>query len=173
MDEIDTTPAAWPDRATLDGRYVRLEPLDPERHAPGLYEAGHGEAAAAAIWDYLPYGPFEGLAEMRAWLETQAASRDPLFFACIEKGRGTPCGMLSFLRISQPMRTLEIGHIWYAPSAQRTRANTEACHLLLAAAFERWRYRRAEWKCNALNRRSRTAALRLGFSFEGLFRQLT
>jgi len=168
---LDSTPAGLPERAPLEGRFVRLEPLQPNRHAAGLYRAGHDHPEAARIWDFLPYGPFADEADMRGWLDRQAESLDPLFFACVEAATGRPLGMLSFLRMTPAMRTIEIGHIWFGPQAQRTRANTEACHLMIAAAVERWGYRRVEWKCNARNRRSRLAALRLGFSFEGIFRQ--
>ncbi len=171
MSALDQRPAEPPEQAALIGRYVHLLPLDPARHAAGLYAAGHGSDAATRLWEYLPYGPFAGEAAMRAWIEGCAASKDPLFFACLDAETGAPQGMLSFLRMDTAMRTIEIGHIWFGPTAQRTHANTEACHLMISSAFDRWRYRRVEWKCNAQNRRSRLAALRLGFSFEGIFRQ--
>ncbi len=171
MSTLDQRPAEPAERAPLIGRYVHLVPLDPASHAAGLYQAGHGSEAALRLWDYLPYGPFDNQAAMRGWVEARAPSRDPLFFSCLDAESGAPQGMLSFLRIEPAMRVIEIGHIWFGPAAQRTRANTEACHLMISAAIDRWRYRRVEWKCNAKNRRSRLAALRLGFSFEGIFRQ--
>ena len=117
----------------------------------------------------MPYGPFADADEMRGWLGAIAGSDDPLFLAVT--GPHGPCGMASFLNADTAMRHVEIGHIWYAPSAQRTEANTEVAFLMLEEAFERLGHRRVEWKCDALNERSRTAALRLGFTFEGVFRQ--
>jgi RimJ/RimL family protein N-acetyltransferase len=169
-DLVDGGPAARPVRAPIDGRFVRLEPLDPDAHAAGLYERSHGSPDDDAIWTYLAYGPFDGLAEMRRWLVANAASTDPLFFTVVETGSGAPVGVVSLMNIDTAMRRLELGHIWYVRRAQRGRANTEAVFLLLREAFDSWGYRRAEWKCDALNVRSRAAAERLGFAFEGVFR---
>jgi RimJ/RimL family protein N-acetyltransferase len=108
---------------------------------------------------------------MGDWLAGCAASVDPLFLAVVRRESSEPIGMVSFLNIEPAHRRLELGHIWYAPEWQRGRANREAVELMLGAAFERWGYRRVEWKCDALNERSRRAALRLGFLYEGLFRQ--
>jgi RimJ/RimL family protein N-acetyltransferase len=119
----------------------------------------------------MPYGPFADVEAMRAWLVSIATSEDPLFFAVVDLERDTPVGMASFLNVDAAMRRVELGHIWYGPAAQRTRANTEAAALMLAHAFGDLGYRRVEWKCDALNERSRTAALRLGFTFEGIFRR--
>ena len=166
---VDGGPAQVPPAETIDGRFVRLEPLDPDVHAVALYERSHASAEDAAIWTYLTYGPFDGLDEMRGWITANAASTDPLFFAVVEPGAGA-AGVVSLMNIDPAMRRLELGHIWYVRSAQRGRANTEAAFLLLRLAFESWGYRRAEWKCDALNARSRAAAERLGFTFEGVFR---
>jgi len=163
-------PAALPERAAIEGRYVRLEPLDAETHARRLYERSHADPDDASIWTYMTYGPFEGFDQMRAWLDGNAASSDPLFFAVVEIEAGEPAGVVSLMNIDLEMRRLELGNIWYVPVAQRGRANTEAAYLLLRASFESWGYRRVEWKCDALNARSRAAALRLGFTFEGVFR---
>jgi RimJ/RimL family protein N-acetyltransferase len=157
-----------PPRAPLRGSFVALEPIEPDRHAGGLFAAGHGSPAAEALWTYLPYGPFADVDAMRSWLTTLPGSGDPLFFAVVRDG--TPVGMTSFLNIDTTMRRLELGHIWFGPAAQRTEANTEAAFLMLAWAFDNG-YRRAEWKCDALNARSRAAAERLGFTFEGVFRR--
>jgi RimJ/RimL family protein N-acetyltransferase len=157
-----------PSRVALHGSVVTLEPIDPGRHAEGLFTAGHGSPAADSLWTYMPYGPFADATEMRAWLETLATSADPLFFAVVRGAR--PIGMTSFLNVDPSMRRLELGHIWYGPADQRTGANTEACLLMLRWAFEAG-YRRVEWKCDALNVRSRAAAERLGFRFEGIFRR--
>lgn len=117
----------------------------------------------------MPYGPFPDAAAMHAWLDDCAASSDPAFRAVVD-ARGVPCGMVSYLNIVPEHRRLELGHIWYMPRMQRTRANTEAMYLMLCESFERLGCRRVEWKCNALNTRSRNAALRLGLRFEGIFR---
>jgi RimJ/RimL family protein N-acetyltransferase len=167
---IDGGPAQRPSSAAIDGRYVRLEPLDPDAHAVGLYERSHASPDDEAIWTYMTYGPFDGLDQMRAWLVANAASTDPLFFTVVERDTGLPAGVVSVMNIDAQMRRLELGHIWYVRRAQRGRANTEAAYLLLREAFESWGYRRVEWKCDSLNARSRAAAERLGFTFEGVFR---
>jgi RimJ/RimL family protein N-acetyltransferase len=165
---VDGEAAMFPPARVIEGRWVRLEPLDPHMHASALYERSHAAPEDEAIWTYMPYGPFDGLEEMSAWLTGNAASSDPMFFTVVE--RGEPVGVVSLMNIDTAMRRLELGHIWYVRPAQRGRANTEAAFLLLREAFERWGYRRAEWKCDALNARSRAAAERLGFTFEGIFR---
>jgi RimJ/RimL family protein N-acetyltransferase len=164
-------PELRPRRAPLEGRVVRLEPIDPGAHAVALFTCSHGTAETEELWTYMPYGPFSGVETMRAWLVSIATSEDPLFFAVVDRERGRPVGMASFLNVDATMRRLELGHIWYGPVAQRTRANTETAALMLAHAFDDLRYRRVEWKCDALNERSRAAALRLGFTFEGIFRR--
>jgi RimJ/RimL family protein N-acetyltransferase len=119
----------------------------------------------------MPYGPFEDAGSMRLWMTEQARSTDPLFLVVVENERRRPAGMASFLNVSPEMRRLELGHIWLIPELHRTSANTETAHLMLSHAFDDLGYRRVEWKCDALNERSRRAALRLGFGFEGVFRQ--
>jgi RimJ/RimL family protein N-acetyltransferase len=167
---VDGAPALRPPLAAIEGRFVCLTPLDPAAHAAGLYERSHATADDEAIWTYLSYGPFDGLEEMTAWLLASAASTDPLFLTVLDLATQDPVGVVSLMNIDPPMRRLELGHIWYVRAAQRGRANTEAAFLLLREAFEAWRYRRVEWKCDALNARSRAAAERLGFTFEGVFR---
>ena len=173
---VEGGPALTPPCETIEGRSVRLEPIDPAVHAEALYERSHASPDDAAIWTYMAYGPFDGLEQMRRWLEANAASTDPLFFAVVavdaaaEIGASAPVGVVSLMNVDTEMRSLELGHIWYVRKAQRGRTNTEAAYLLLREAFESWRYRRVEWKCDALNARSRDAAERLGFTFEGIFR---
>lgn len=163
-------PARGPRPRPLEGRYVRLELLDPASHAGPLWRAAHdGSPEAGHLWTYMPYGPFEDADEMRAWLDGLVGSGDPLFLVAI--GPGGPCGMASFMNADAAMRHVELGHIWLAPAAQRTEANTEVAYLMLREAFEELGHRRVEWKCDALNERSRAAALRLGFTFEGIFRR--
>jgi len=168
---VDPTPARRPPREPMVGRFVSLVPIDPDEHGPSLFSATHdGSEEAARMWIYMPYGPWADAGAMRAWLDALSATDDPVFFTVLNDV-GDPIGMVSFLNIDPTMRHLELGHIWYAPSAQRTRANTEAAYLMLRAAFDTLGHRRVEWKCDALNERSRAAALRLGFTFEGIFRQ--
>ena len=169
-ERVEGSPAVTPPRAPIAGRFIDLVPLDPDAHASSLYEGSHAESDDDVIWTYLAYGPFDGLEEMHAWLSANAASSDPSFFTVVERTTGEPIGVVSLLNIDPVMRRLELGHIWYVRSAQRGRANTEAAYLVLREAFGSWGYRRVEWKCDALNERSRAAAERLGFVFEGVFR---
>jgi len=166
IDRIDR-----PQRVALQGQFVALEPLMPERDLQQLFECSHGDEERDQLWTYLPYGPFPDTAAMGAWLREIAPLADPLFFTALDRQVDRPVGMVSFLAIAPEMRSLELGHIWYAPEAQRTSINTEAIYLMLCESFDRLQYRRVEWKCDSLNERSRAAALRLGFQFEGLFRQ--
>ncbi|NNE25102.1 MAG: GNAT family N-acetyltransferase [Rhizobiales bacterium] len=158
-----------PSRSVLDGNVVTLEPIDPGRHGSQLYAAGHGSPEQDAIWDYMAYGPWTDEADMTSWLRGCAASHDPMFFAIRPKDGGKAVGMCSYLNIVPGNGSIEIGHIWFGPELQRTRAATEALFLLLDYAMTDLNYRRMEWKCNALNQRSRKAAHRLGFRFEGVF----
>jgi RimJ/RimL family protein N-acetyltransferase len=167
----DTATADPPRRRTYDGKYVRLVPVDTANDVDELFSGAHGDAATEALWTYMPYGPFADSAAMRSWLEDCARSKDPLFFTVHDRGSQRRVGMVSFLNFVSAMRTIELGHIWYQPQAQRSSVNTESVYLMLREAFDVQKCRRVEWKCNALNSRSRTAALRLGFSFEGIFRQ--
>ncbi len=151
------------------GRYARLEGLDPSRHAEALFAA---YAASDSVWDYLPYGPFADLGAYRKWLTSVATQADPCFLAIKSLETGRWAGVASFLRITPEVGTIEVGHINLAPELQRSRAATEAMFLMMQWAFEAG-YRRYEWKCDALNLPSRRAAQRLGFSYEGIFRQAT
>ena len=160
-----------PARTRYEGQFVALAPLDPASDLQDLYACSHGSPACEHLWTYMGYGPFRDAADMAEWLNKIALSSDPLFFAVLDRPSGRRVGMVSFLNIVPDARRLELGHIWYAPEAQRTKVNTEAVHLMLCESFDRLGYRRVEWKCDALNARSRAAALRLGFQFEGIFRQ--
>jgi len=182
MDSTSTPPLTWRpsgrrlERTVLVGHAARLEPLDPARHAKQLYAASHGSGpdgapADGSLWTYMPYGPFADEAAMRGWLEGVAASRDPLFFAVIDEATGDAAGMASYLRNEPAHGVIEIGHIWFGPRLQRSRAASEAIFLLQRHAFEELGVRRLEWKCNSQNAGSRRAALRFGFTFEGIFRQ--
>ncbi|WP_282607826.1 GNAT family N-acetyltransferase [Pelagibius sp. Alg239-R121] len=162
-------PALIPSRVPLAGDYVTLEPLDPSRHARELYEASHGNDDALKIWDYLTYGPYPDVASHQAALRAQSASFDPVFYAIRSHGSGNACGQASFLDINAQNGVTEIGHIWFGPELQRTRGATEALYLMLCNAMDDQGYRRMQWRCNALNVKSRNAARRLGFRFEGIF----
>jgi RimJ/RimL family protein N-acetyltransferase len=164
---LDWTPAREPAREALDGRFVRLEPLA-GAHRDGLFASLH--TGDGGLWDYLPYGPFTEPG-WRDWFAGAAASEDPLFFAVVDRESGRPVGQGSYLRIEPGHGVIEIGHLAFGPALQRTRGATEAVYLLARHAFDVLGYRRLEWKCNALNARSRAAAERLGFTFEGVFRQ--
>ena len=167
----NTTPGQLPGRKRYEGRYVNLHPVDPERDVVDLYKNSHGNNLNNRIWTYMPYGPFSDEAAMQEWLSACKASNDPLFLTATSTEFNQCVGMISFLNIDAPMRSLELGNIWYSPIVHHTNINTETIFLMLSEAFDALNYRRVEWKCDALNARSRTAALRLGFSFEGIFKQ--
>ncbi len=158
-----------PARAPLEGRQVRLEPLDPEAHCAELYAVSHGSEEALRIWDYLPEGPWPSEAAYLQVLRDQAAGFDPVFYVIRSLATGRLCGNASYLDIHPKVGVIEIGYIWFAPELQRTRGATEALYLLLSYAMDDLGYRRMQWRCNALNEKSRAAARRLGFRFEGIF----
>lgn len=161
-----------PPRAPMEGRFVRIEILDEALHAAELF-AANAQDRAGRIWTYLPYGPFAEESAYRSWVAGMAESEDPLFHAIIDKARGSASGVASYLRIEPAIGVIEVGHINYAPALQRTAAATEAMYLLMKRVFDELGYRRYEWKCDALNAPSRAAAERLGFIYEGTFRQAT
>ncbi len=160
-----------PRQTTYEGKFLVLSPVNPETDAEELYQCSHGSARKEQIWTYMSYGPFDSVQNMRRWLEVRTKSKDPLFFTVYHRKSKHRVGMVSFLNIVSDMRRLELGHIWYSLDAQRSSVNTEAIYLMLCEAFDRLKYRRVEWKCDSSNERSRLAALRLGFQFEGIFRQ--
>ena len=157
-----------PARTVFEGRFVRLEPLDPLRHGPDLFVATAGHDR---LWDYLSYGPFPSEAAFVAWAQESAAGADPMFFALVDRRTDKACGFCTLMRIVPAHGCIEIGNICHGPAIQRTPLTTEAMHLLFSHVMSDLGYRRLEWKCNALNMPSRNAALRLGFTFEGIFRQ--
>ena len=160
------TPPPAPTRMVMQGRYCRLEPLVLD-HAEALF-AAHSRDADGRMWTYMPEGPFADLAAYRDWVWRAAASADPLHFTVITDDG--PVGTASWLRIAPGAGSIEVGYITYSPLLQRTRAATETMYLMMRWPFEAG-YRRYEWKCNALNAPSRRAAMRLGLSYEGVFRQ--
>ena len=166
----DWTAPPPPPRNVLTGRYCRLEPMG-EQFAADL-------AAAAALdrdgrtWSYLPYGPLRTQEDYRQWLVRTCLGDDPLFFAIVDAAAGRAVGQTSYLNIKPAHGSIEVGHVYFSPLVARTRVATEAMYLLMRRAFELG-YRRYEWKCDALNAPSRAAAERLGFTYEGVFRQAT
>lgn len=166
-DVPDFVPPPSPGDAPLEGHHVRLERLEADRHAADLFRAF---SADDAVWDYLPYGPFASASAYHRWAKEREGSRDPAFYAIRNLATGHCGGVASFLRITPEMGSIEVGHICLAPEAQRGVVSTEAMFLMMRWAFEAG-YRRYEWKCDALNLPSRRAAERLGFSYEGIFRQ--
>ncbi len=155
----------------MTGRYCRLERLDADQHGPSLFDA-HALDADGHNWTYLPHGPFDVYDDYYEWLSGMAKQNDPLFFTIMDTTSQRATGIASYLRITPTAGTIEVGHIHYSPLLQKTPAASEAMFLMMKRAFELG-YRRYEWKCDALNAPSRRAALRLGFSYEGVFRQAT
>ena len=170
------TPPPLPARAPMEGRYCRLEPLDPARHAAALYDANKADKNGRGC-TYLPWGPFTDLPEYRHWMHSICAGGDPAFFgtgniwfAIVDPLTGKPLGIASYCRMMPAAGSIEVGGIQYSPAVQKTPAATEAMYLMMKNVFELG-YRRYEWKCDSLNDASRAAAQRLGFSYEGIFRQ--
>jgi RimJ/RimL family protein N-acetyltransferase len=168
----DWTPRARPPRTAMAGRFCTVEPIDPARHAADLH-AAYLLDEEGRNWTYLPYGPFARLDDYRDWLERENVGDDPLRHAIIERRSGRALGVASLMRIDHRAGVIEVGGINYAPPLQRTAAATEAMYLLMRRVFDELGYRRYEWKCDCLNAPSRAAALRLGFQYEGTFRQAT
>lgn len=161
--------APFPPHVALAGRYCRVEPLAATRHARDIWEA-QGDDPRGARWTYSFAGPFAGLAAYEKWCEGAAGARDPQHYAIVDAVSGRAAGSCAYLRVEPRHGVVEIGHIYYASRLARTRAATEAMYLLMANAFALG-YRRYEWKCDSCNLPSRIAATRLGFTYEGLFRQ--
>lgn len=154
--------------ASLRGNHVWLRTPRPS-DADALFAPTHGDPQRESLWTYMAYGPWVSANAFTAWVAERAASSDPLWFTV--ESAGAPVGMATMCNYDAGHRRVELGHIWYVPSAQRTVVNTETIYLLLKHSFDEYQARRVEWKCDALNERSRAAALRLGFQFEGIFRQ--
>lgn len=165
MDLTDWSPPPVPPREVIEGRYVRLEPLE-MAHLPGLWDAHRG---ADEVWDYIPVGPFDSQEALGRWVDEVRQGDDPLQFA-VRMEDGRLGGTLSLLRIAPAAGSIEVGYIVFTPRLQKTREATEAVYLTMKWAFEAG-YRRFEWKCNAANLASRRAAERFGLSYEGIFRQ--
>lgn len=162
----------YPKGSVMHGRFCKLEPIDNKKHARDLFEAfslddNHHN------WTYLPYGPFANFEDFETWLQTTCEGDDPCFFSVIDLSTGKAVGVASYLRITPTVGVIEVGHIHFSPKMQGTPISTEAMFLMMSHIFETLGYRRYEWKCDSLNRPSCQAAERLGFMFEGIFRQAT
>ena len=167
MEMLDWHGAKPPRREALEGASVRLEPLDAQRHGDDLFAAAAG---ADETWRYLPYGPFAGKDELIRWLDERAAMTDPLAFAIIDRSARAATGIATFMSMVPEHGVIEIGHIWLSPRLQKSRQATEAIFVMARHAFDDLGNRRLEWKCSNENAGSKRAALRFGFTFEGLFR---
>ena len=163
-------PRQRPSRQVHAGLYCRLEPVDPDRHAADLF-AAYGEAPDGRDWTYLFYERPDGLEQCREYLAKLAASADPLHFAILDGLTGCAVGSAALMRIEPVHGVIEVGNIAYSPRLKRSRAGTEAMYRFMRLAFDDLGYRRYEWKCDSLNAPSRAAAVRYGFTFEGIFRQ--
>jgi RimJ/RimL family protein N-acetyltransferase len=159
-----------PPRSPMAGRYCVVEPLDVARHAADLFEANRDDRSGRN-WTYLSIDAPSTLDDYRAWLTRVTAGDDPLFHAIVDRTSGRAVGVVAYLRLDPANGVIEVGHINFSPRLQRTRAATEAMYLMMARVFTELGYRRYEWKCDSRNAPSRAAAQRLGFRFEGIFRQ--
>ena len=164
---VDATPAQLPGPVTLTGRFGSVVRLDPARHASALWQT---IGRHNGIWTYMASGPFADETAFAAWLAQREGDKDPYFYAVLD-GSGRAVGISTLMSTRPVMRVIETGHIVYGPELARTPLATETQYLLARYAFETLGYRRYEWKCDSLNAPSRRAALRYGFSFEGIFRQ--
>ena len=162
-------PPPWPPAEALRGRFCSVEPLAPAIHARDLHESNQLDTTGA-IWTYLGVGPFETFAAYHNWLESVCSQQDPFFHAIIDSRTGKAVGVATLMRIDPPNGVIEVGNICFSPRLARTPAATESMYLFMRQVFALG-YRRYEWKCDSLNGPSRAAARRLGFRYEGLFRQ--
>lgn len=169
--KVNFKKAKTPLRKKIMGEYVVLEPINLTKHATQLYKNFSADKKNI-IWNYLPYGPFKNIKDFKTWLAKNCLTKDPFFYAIYSKRHRQYCGMASYLRITPDHGSIEVGHINYSPLLQNTVEGTETMYLMMSNAFEQLGNRRYEWKCNNLNNDSKKAALRLGFTYEGIFRQM-
>ena len=170
--KVNFKKAKIPSKKILNGKYAILEPININKHSKNLY-VNFLKDKKNRIWNYLPYGPFKSYGNFKKWLRSFCLGKEPFFYAIYAKRYGQYCGMASYLRITPDHGTIEVGHINYSPILQNTAEGTEAMYLMMKNVFENLGYRRYEWKCDTLNKKSKRSALRLGFKFEGVFRQAT
>ena len=169
--KVNFKKAKLPIKKRLVGNYTILEPLNVSKHAQNLY-LEYSKDKKNIIWIYLPYGPFRTYVSFRNWLKSFCLNKDPFFYAIYSKRHKKYCGMASYLRIEPDHGSIEVGYINYSPLLQNSVEGTETMYLMMRNAFDVLGNRRYEWKCNNLNSDSKKAALRLGFRFEGVFRQM-
>lgn len=171
LDVADWTGCSRPSGETLSGKYCRLEHVNPQKHAHSLFEA-YQQATDQRDWTYLSVGPFSDRQEFQCYLELQSQSKDPLHYIVVDQATNKALGTLALMRIDDKNGVVEVGFVIYSPALKHSRIATEAQYLLMSYALGSLGFRRYEWKCDSLNAASRSAALRLGFQFEGIFRQL-
>jgi RimJ/RimL family protein N-acetyltransferase len=155
----------------FEGQLIALTPLDVAADGAELFAISHCDDETRKLWRYMPRGPFGDAQEQASFLHEWQATPNVVAFVVRDATTKQSLGSISLMSIRTEHGVAELGNIWYAPTAQHTKANTEACYLLLRHCFEELGYRRMEWKCDSRNEPSRKAALRLGFTFEGIFRQ--
>ncbi|MCG7522514.1 GNAT family N-acetyltransferase [Ruegeria sp. Ofav3-42] len=170
FDVPDWKGALPPEDVRLQGTYCRLEPLDLEGHTDDLFDAFSADTSGKS-WTYMPVGPFQSRTEFRNWMTWATSSADPLFSAIVDQKSGRAVGFASYMRISPETGVIEVGYIAFSPLIQKSRLATEAMYLMMKLIFDDLGYRRYEWKCDNLNQPSHNAARRLGFTYDGLFRQ--
>lgn len=166
----DFFPKESPQKIRIQGTYSILEPLDITKHSTLLFDTLLLDNDGSS-WTYLPYGPFNSCAEFQDWVNITLSEPDTLLYAILDSKNQNPIGISGYLRINPGHGVIEVGHLHFSKLLQKTPAATEAMYLMMHYAFETLRYRRYEWKCNSLNEASKNAALRLGFTYEGTFRQ--
>ena len=166
----DWAPRPLPPRTPMIGHFARVEPLEPDRHAAELFEA-NAEDREGRNWTYYNYGPFATFADYRKWVEDSCADKTRMWHAIIDQATGEAVGVAAYANIQPAHGTIEVGGLNFSARLQRKPAATDAMHLMMRRVFDELGYRRYEWKCDSCNLPSRAAAARLGFTYEGLFRQ--
>ena len=164
--------AKFPSKRKLIGKYSILEPININKHLKDLFNNFLLDRTKM-LWTYMPVGPFKNILSLKNYLIDDKLTGNPFFYAIYSKRLKSFCGLATYLRIKPKIGTIEVGYITYAPNLQRTVEATEAMYLMMQNVFENLGYRRYEWKCDNLNKKSKKSALRLGFKFEGVFRQAT
>ena len=164
--------AKLPSKKKLIGKYSILEPININKHLKDLFN-NFSLDRTKMLWAYMPVGPFKNILSLKNYLIDDKLTGNPFFYAIYSKRLKSFCGLATYLRIKPKIGTIEVGYITYAPNLQRTVEATEAMYLMMQNVFENLGYRRYEWKCDNLNKKSKKSALRLGFKFEGVFRQAT
>ena len=169
---VNLKKAKLPRKKKLIGKYSILEPININKHLKDLFN-NFSLDRTKTLWTYMPVGPFKNISSLKNYLISDELAGNPFFYAIYSKRLKSFCGLATYLRIKLEIGTIEVGYITYAPNLQRTVEATEAMYLMMKNAFENLGYRRYEWKCDTLNKKSKRSALRLGFKFEGVFRQAT